>query len=119
MPPTYDELTAENAHLRKSLERLSAVTWSGHNCSKCDLPTAETEFVVNHGLCDRCMNKMLDNDRWKELLKLLVEVWGITDRLSDLCSQALPDSSVWEDIAEDLESKNLDMRVRTALKEIK
>ena len=74
MSRTYDELTAENIRLREALKKLSAVTFSGHDCSSCKLPTSETEFVVNHGLCNRCVNSSLDDDRWKELRSRLEDM---------------------------------------------
>ena len=60
-----ERLTAENNHLRSACEKLCCVAWSGHNCVACGLPTAETEYVVGFGVCTRCMDKDLNEDRWK------------------------------------------------------
>ena len=53
--------------LREALRTLSEVQWSGHNCSRCGKPTAETEHILFNGVCERCLNKDLDRDRWCEM----------------------------------------------------
>lgn len=58
---------AECDRLRDFLREVCARASSGYNCGRCGLPTAETEYIVGFGVCQRCIDRNLDAERWKKL----------------------------------------------------
>lgn len=60
-------------HLRNELRRLSEITWSGENCTFCGKPTAETEYILGNGICERCFDRNTRRDDLKKQVKERME----------------------------------------------